>query len=124
MDCLNRFVTADRIKAAQLTAIGALRDVVLMYFDWDKKDYARIPVREQVEVASMIGDVAEDPDGNLRRHIHLVVGQRDGSTMRRPPYSVKHRVTRPTLEVVVNKRPVAPVPLDQESGVPPIRPAA
>ncbi len=67
MECLNCFVTAEHIKTAQLTAIGALRDAVLMYFDWDKKDYARIPVREQVEVASLIGDVAEGPDGKPSR---------------------------------------------------------
>ena len=36
MQCLWRFVTAEKVRAAQLTAIGALRDVVLMYFDWDK----------------------------------------------------------------------------------------
>ena len=43
------------------SAIGALSDVVLLYFDWDKKDYVRIPVEDQVEVASLIGDVATDP---------------------------------------------------------------
>ena len=58
MDCLKRFVAAERVSAAQLTAIGALSDVVPMCFDWEKKDYERIPVREQVEVASLIGDVA------------------------------------------------------------------
>src|SRR5262249_24707916 len=43
MGCLQRFVSAERVHAAQLTAIGAFSDVVLSYFDWDKKDYARIP---------------------------------------------------------------------------------
>ena len=49
-----------------------------MYFDWEKKDYVRIPVPEQVEVASLIGDVAEGPDGKPSIHVHLVVGKRDG----------------------------------------------
>jgi predicted DNA-binding protein with PD1-like motif len=61
LTCLQRFVTREHVLAAQITAIGALSDVVLMYFDWDKKDYLKIPVREQVEVASLIGDVAEAP---------------------------------------------------------------
>ena len=30
MDCLQRFVTAERIFAAQLTAIGAFSDLVLL----------------------------------------------------------------------------------------------
>src|SRR3954452_23488705 len=61
MDCLKRFITGERIFAAQLTGIGAFSGAVLMYFDWEKKEYQPIPVREQVEVPSLIGDVAEAP---------------------------------------------------------------
>jgi len=50
MACLQNFASTERIFAAQLTAIGALSDLVLMYFDWEKKQYLRLPVREQVEV--------------------------------------------------------------------------
>ena len=46
------FAKSQNIAAAQLTAIGALSDAELAYFDWEKKDYQSIPVREQVEVAS------------------------------------------------------------------------
>ena len=35
--CLQEFVTRERVLAAQITAIGALSDVVLLYFDWGKK---------------------------------------------------------------------------------------
>ena len=69
LTCLQRFVTREHVLAAQITAIGALSDVVLMYFDWDKKDYLKIPVREQVEVASLIGDVAEAASGELALHL-------------------------------------------------------
>ena len=78
-DCLKRFVAAEQIGAAQFTAIGALSDVVLMYFDWEKKDYKRIPVREQVEVASLIGDVAEGPEGSRRCISTSSVGRHDGT---------------------------------------------
>src|SRR5690349_22232857 len=81
MDCLQKFAVKERIFAAQLTGIGAFSDVVLMYFDWEKKEYQRIPVREQVEVASLLGDVAEAPSGKPALHIHLVVGRHDGSAM-------------------------------------------
>jgi hypothetical protein len=122
MDCLRRFVAAEHIGAAQLTAIGALRDVVLMYFDWDKKDYMRIPVREQVEVASLIGDVAEDPSGKPSLHIHLVVGKRDGSAM---AGHLAEAHVRPTLEVIVTENPAHLRKVkDAESGLPLIRPAA
>lgn len=61
MDCLKRFVAAEKVRAAQLTAIGAFSDAVLLYFNWGRKEYQRIAVLEQVEVASLIGDVAEEP---------------------------------------------------------------
>jgi predicted DNA-binding protein with PD1-like motif len=46
-----------------------------MYFDWEKKDYLKIPVREQVEVASLIGDIAEAPSGEPALHLHLVAAR-------------------------------------------------
>jgi len=100
MSCLQEFVTAQSISAAQLTAIGAFSDLVLMYFDWEKKDYLRIPVREQVEVASLIGDVAMAPSGEPALHIHLVVGKRDGTAM---AGHLGQAHVRPTLEVIVTE---------------------
>ncbi len=122
MERLNGFVAAERIGAAQLTAIGAFSDVVLMYFDWDKKDYSRIPVREQLEVASLIGDVAAGPDGKPSLHVHLVVGKGDGSAM---AGHLGEAHVRPTLEVIVTENPAHLRKVkDQTSGLPLIRPAA
>ena len=122
MQCLGQFVAAENVSAAQFTAIGALRDVVLMYFDWEKKDYLRIPVTEQVEVASLIGDVAEGPDGKPSIHVHLVVGKRDGSAM---AGHLAEAHVRPTLEVIVTENPAHLRKVkDKESGLPLIRPAA
>jgi predicted DNA-binding protein with PD1-like motif len=101
--CLQEFVTRERIFAAQITAIGAFSDVVLMYFDWEKKKYLPIPVHEQVEVASLIGDVAESPSGEPALHIHLVVGKRDGSAM---AGHLGEAHVRPTLEVILTESPV------------------
>ena len=42
------------------------------YFDWEKKAYQKIPVNEQVEVLSMIGDVAQEK-GKPKVHVHVVV---------------------------------------------------
>ena len=78
LSCLQEFVERENIHAATFTAIGALSDADLCYFDWEKKEYEKIPVCEQVEVAALIGDVADDPNGKPTLHIHLVVGTRDG----------------------------------------------
>jgi uncharacterized protein len=75
---LSGFAKRERISAAQLTAIGALNDVELKYFDWEKKKYETIPVREQVEVASLIGDVALSPEGEPALHAHVVLDPRGG----------------------------------------------
>ena len=58
MASLKRFVEQEMIEAAQFSAIGAFRSAVLGYFDCETKQYQRIPVHEQVEVASFIGDIA------------------------------------------------------------------
>ena len=102
MSCLGRFAADEAISAAQITAIGALREVILTYFDIHEKRYIDIPVREQVEVASMIGDIALDPEGKPALHIHLVVGKRDGAAV---AGHLGKGYVRPTLEVVVNELP-------------------
>jgi uncharacterized protein len=122
MECLQRFARAEGIFAAQITAIGAFSDLVLMYFDWEKKDYLRIPVHEQVEVAALVGDIVEAPSGDPALHVHLVVGRRDGSAM---AGHLAEGHVRPTLEVMVTESPVHLRKVqDSESGLALIRPQA
>ena len=122
MECLERFVREQRIGAAQITAIGAFGSVVLRYFDWDTKRYRDLPVNDQVEVASLIGDVAEGPDGAPSLHVHLVVGRRDGTAM--AGHLGKGHV-RPTLEVIVTESPAhLRKRKDAQSGLALIRPEA
>lgn len=71
---LGEFADREGISAAQISAIGALSDVELKYFDWDKKKYEVIAVDEQVEVASLLGDIALSPEGKPALHLHIVVG--------------------------------------------------
>lgn len=76
MKCLQDFVKKEGIAAALFTGIGAFSDAKLNYFDWEKKEYQPIPVRVQVEVASLTGDVALSPKGEPT--LHIVLGRRDG----------------------------------------------
>lgn len=101
MACLKDFVSREKITAAQISAIGALSGVTLLYFDWEKKDYMKIPLHEQVEVASLLGDVAE-ADGKPAIHLHIVVGRRDGSAM---AGHLGEAHVRPTLEVILTESP-------------------
>jgi uncharacterized protein len=103
MGCLQRFVAQEKIKGAQLSAIGAFGSAVLGYFDWETKKYQRIPVDEQVEVASFTGDVASSPDDEPSLHIHCVLGCRGGRAV--AGHLLEGHV-RPTLEVVLTDSPV------------------
>jgi predicted DNA-binding protein with PD1-like motif len=122
MASLEDFVAREGVRAAQFTAIGALSDVALMYFEWDKKDYKKIPINEQVEVASLLGDVAEGPDGKPALHVHIVVGTRDGSAK---AGHLGEAHVRPTLEVIVTESPAHLRKVkDEQTGLAFIRPAA
>jgi uncharacterized protein len=91
------WVRSRGISAASFTAIGAFRRVTLGYFELDRRDYHRITIDEQVEVLSLIGNVALA--GNQPKlHAHVVVGKRDGTA--HGGHLMEARV-RPTLELVL-----------------------
>ena len=99
MSSLTEFAEQHRLTAAHFTAIGAFSDVTLGYFERDRKDYRRIPIGEQVEVLSLVGDVArkgEEPEV----HAHVVVGKSDGSA--HGGHLLEAHVW-PTLEVVLTE---------------------
>src|SRR5262245_23286934 len=66
------------IAAAELTGLGAFARATVGWFDRDKKDYKRIPVEEQCEVLSIIGDIAL-ADNTPQVHAHVVLGLSDGT---------------------------------------------
>jgi predicted DNA-binding protein with PD1-like motif len=102
MACLGRFARAEGVDGARLSAIGAFRKAVLAWFDWDAKAYRDIAVDEQVEVASLNGDIGVDESGAPALHVHLVLGRRDGSAI---AGHLKSAEVRPTLEVLVTETP-------------------
>ena len=101
MTALGRMIREQKIEAASITAIGAFERAVLGYFDWSIKDYKRIPVDGQVEVLSLIGDVAVS-QGEPTLHLHAVLGRPDGSTV--GGHLLEGHV-RPTLEVTLIEPP-------------------
>lgn len=119
---LTRFAAGERIGAAHFTAIGAFSEVTLGYFERARKDYKRMVVGEQVEVLSLIGDVAVDQTGAPKVHAHVVVGLSDGQT--RGGHLLSARVW-PTLEVILVESPAfLRKRHDPDSGLALIDPAA
>lgn len=114
MTCLSQFVEVNGFGYGHITAIGAFHDATLGFFDWESKEYQEIPLSGQMEVLSLIGDVA-DKDGKPAVHAHVVVGRPDGST--RGGHLLQARV-RPTLEVTLTQSPAhLRKKLDPESGL-------
>jgi len=101
LENLLAFAKEHRLSAADFTGLGALSDAVLGYFDWQRKDYKRIRIEEQVEVLNLTGNIALS-DGEPKLHPHIVLGKSDGSA--HGGHLLEGHV-RPTLEVVVTESP-------------------
>ena len=91
------------ILGAHFTGIGALRAAMLGFFDIARREYRRFGIDEQVEVLSLMGNIAME-DGESRIHAHIVVGRFNGSTL--GGHLLEAHV-RPTLEVVLVETPAA-----------------
>lgn len=98
---LTQFAEERKLGGAAFTAIGAFSEAMLGYFDWSRKDYERIPLKAQVEVLALLGDIALQ-DGKPKVHAHVVLGRRDGSACGGHLLSA---CVRPTLEVIVTESP-------------------
>mgnify|MGYP003577943990 CR=1 FL=1 len=98
---LEAFAREQGLDASRFSAIGAFERADLGYFVWEKKDYERIPVDEQVEVLSLNGDIALDGE-EPKVHAHAVLGRRDGSTV---GGHLLQATVRPTLEVLLIESP-------------------
>jgi uncharacterized protein len=99
---LTQFATEHHINSAHFTAIGGFSDARLAWFDLDKKMFRVIPIDQQVEVVSLIGDIGL-LDGKPQVHMHCVVAYPDGTT--RGGHILGAHVS-PLLEVFVTADPV------------------
>src|ERR1043165_4245232 len=97
MEHLKRFANEHSLKAARFTGIGAFSSVELGFFDFGAKDYKRIPVNEQVELLSLMGDVALYGDDSMV-HAHVVLGRTDGTAL---GGHLLKAVVHPTLELIL-----------------------
>ncbi|MGH9355334.1 MAG: PPC domain-containing DNA-binding protein, partial [Terriglobia bacterium] len=76
---LLEFAQHNGLAGSHFTAIGGFREAILGYFEPEKKDYKKIPLNEQVEVLSMVGDIASQK-GEPKIHAHVVLGNSEGHT--------------------------------------------
>ncbi len=118
MEILKTFVNEHSLKASRFTGIGAFSDVQLGFFDFSIKDYKKIDVNQQVEVVSLLGDVALYGDES-KVHAHIVVAKQDGNAM--GGHLLKGTV-HPTLELILEEAPeYLQRRMDKATGLPLIR---
>lgn len=115
MSSVTAFATEHQVRATQFTAIGALSRVVVAFFDWPTRQYRTIPIDEQVEVLSLLGDVTLD-QGKPKVHAHIVLGKADATAHGGP---LTEGLVRPTLEIIMTETPTRlRRRFDSESGLP------
>jgi predicted DNA-binding protein with PD1-like motif len=102
LTALTDFAKSESVTAASFTAIGAVRDPEVSWFDPSRKEYKGMKLSEQVEVLSLVGDVGLDVDGKPVVHAHAVLGRSTGDTF--GGHLIGATVS-PTLEVFVNVYP-------------------
>jgi len=99
---LQEFATSQKLSGSSFKAIGALSHAKLGWFNWETKKYeVAAEFDEQVELLSLIGDIALN-DGKPQVHAHLSVGRRDGTA--HGGHLLKAHV-RPTCELILTESP-------------------
>jgi uncharacterized protein len=100
---LTDFARRYQITAASITAIGMFTHTIIGYFERELQQYRPITISENVEVISLLGDIALDVEKNEPKvHLHALLGLSDGSTKGGHLLEAHVGVT---LEVVVNVLP-------------------
>jgi predicted DNA-binding protein with PD1-like motif len=89
------------LASCQITAIGGFARATLGYFERAQRVYRKIPIDQQVEVLSLLGDIAHADTGRIV-HVHCVLGLPDGTT--RGGHLLDAQVW-PTLEVILTEWP-------------------
>lgn len=100
------FLAAEAITAGSFTGIGAMRSTRVAFFDIDSRQYKDIDLDEQLEVLSLVGNVAMF-DGKPLVHAHITLGRADGTVL---GGHLRHGIVRPTLELVLR---ILPEPLNR-----------
>src|ERR1700692_4287049 len=99
---LLEFAEQEKLSAASFKAVGALSSVRLGWYSWESKKYEpSLTLDEQVELLSLIGDIALY-QGKPAVHAHAVIGRKDGTAH---GGHLLEAYIRPTCEVVLTESP-------------------
>ena len=77
---LTAFCEEKNIKAGSIYGIGAVKEATLRFFDPATKKYIDKIFPEQMEIASLIGNIAQMHD-QVYIHLHITLGRADYSAL-------------------------------------------
>jgi predicted DNA-binding protein with PD1-like motif len=112
---LKSFAKKQNLAGSSFKAIGALSRAKFAWLNWKTKQYEIAgDLKEQVELLSLIGDIALK--GNEPQvHAHMIVGRQDGTA--HGGHLLEAHV-RPTCELILTESPVhLQKQIDPESGL-------
>jgi predicted DNA-binding protein with PD1-like motif len=116
---LKQFASEQKLADSSFKAIGGLSHTKVGWFNWETKKYEiAAELDEQVELLSLIGDIAVI-DKKPQVHAHMVIGRRDGTAH---GGHLMEAIVRPTCELVLTENPIhLHKHIDPKSGVALIR---
>ena len=103
MSGLTDFARQNKVASASFTAIGAFSHATVAWFDDARKEFRLIPIKQQVELVSMIGDIALVND-QPAVHTHVALASSDGTVR---GGHVINAFVFPTLELFMTVYPTA-----------------
>jgi len=90
------------LDSSSVTAIGAFQRLRLGFFDYERSAFKENVIDEQVELLSLVGNIADSEEGTPELHAHVVVGRAAATS--RGGHLVEG-VVRPTMELVIVEYP-------------------
>jgi predicted DNA-binding protein with PD1-like motif len=75
---LTQWAEKNNVKLADFTAVGAFGKATLGWFDPEKRKFKEFPFNEEMEIASLTGNIHPDRNGKPNVHVHCVTTTGDG----------------------------------------------
>jgi predicted DNA-binding protein with PD1-like motif len=97
LESIKKAAEESRVKAGTLILIGALKKAVLGCYR--QGEYVNTELKGQVEIASCMGNIAQDEKGETFIHAHVVVSNEKGEAF--GGHLMKGCLVGPTAELVI-----------------------
>jgi predicted DNA-binding protein with PD1-like motif len=99
LSLLTKYCQETSITAGSFSALGAAKEVIIAYYNLDKKQYEDHMVHENVEILNLTGNISL-MENKYIIHCHGVFGRKDCSTI---GGHVKKLIVSATCEIILTK---------------------